>query len=124
HKDQIAALEGLHWHANPTTALFFYQFSDFDNLYGVFTVAPQAAVVEVEAAGGNTGSSKFGQVLLAQALVGRDQKDVIERLLVVMQELIVVKMQNQRLAATRSHPVSQLGQVGFGEGLVLRLAGQ
>ena len=33
-------------------------------------------------------------------------------------------MQNQRLAATCSHPVSQLGQVGFGEGLVLRLAGQ
>jgi len=52
-------------HANPTTALFFNKFSDFDNLHGVFTVAPQAAVVEIEAAGGNTGSGKFGQVLLA-----------------------------------------------------------
>lgn len=124
HKDQITTLEDLHWHANPTTALFFYQFSDFDNLHGVFIVAPQAAVVEVEAAGRNAGSGKFCQVLLAQALVGRDQEDVVERLLVVMQELIVVKVQDQRLAATRSHPVSQLGQVDFSEGLVQRFAGQ
>src|SRR5690606_13149340 len=124
HKDQIATVESLYRHANATPALFFYQVGDFDDLHGVFTAAPQAAVIEVEALGRDARSFHFGQVLLTQALVGRYQQDVIKQLLVVVQELIVVKMQNQRLAATRSHPVSQLGQVGFSEGLVLRLAGQ
>jgi hypothetical protein len=59
-------------------------------------------------------------VLLAQAFVGRDEQDVVYRCAVVVQELVVVQVEDERLAAAGRHPVGQFGQVVFGEGFVLR----
>ncbi len=124
HEDQVAALEGLHRHADPAAALLLYQFSDLNDLHGVGCAPPQAAVVQVESPRRDAGGGKFGQVLFAQALVGRDEQDVIQRLRVVAQKLMVVQMQNQRLAAAGGHPVGQFAQIGFGEGVIGRLGWQ
>ena len=65
HKDQIAALEGLHRHAHPAAALFLNQFGDFDDLHGISAAREQAAVIQVKAPGWYAGRGQFGEVLFA-----------------------------------------------------------
>jgi len=81
-------------------------------------------LVEVEAPGRNAGGLQFSQVLFAQTLIGCDQQDVVQRFPVVVQKLMVIQVQNQGLATAGGHPVSQFGQVGFGEFTVRRLCWQ
>jgi hypothetical protein len=111
HEDEIAPLEGFYRHAYAAAALFFHQFGDFDDLDHVPAAAPQVAGVQVEAPRRDAGSGQFGQMLLAQALVGGDEQDVVQRFGVVVQELVIVEVEKQRFAAAGGHPVGQFGQV-------------
>ena len=83
----------------------------------------QTALVQVEPPGRNARGRHLRHVLIAQALVGRDQQDVVQGPVVVVQELPVVDMHDERLAAAGRHPEGQLLQVRLGELRVLRLTG-
>ena len=73
----------------------------------------------MEALGGNVGDGQLLEMLFAQTFVGRDEQDVVQRrfavALVVVQELPIVEVHEQRLAAAGGHPEGQLAQVVRGE---------
>ena len=115
HEDQIVALERFHRHAQAAALLHFRELGDLDHAHGAFVpLFPHAAFAQVEAAAGNGGIGHVRQMLLAQALVGSDQQDAVQRAAmpgVVVQELVVVEVQQQRLAAAGSDPERQLAQI-------------
>ena len=123
HEDQVVALEGLHGHAHAAAALFLHQFGNLDDPDRVFPIHHQTALVQIEPPGRNIRGGHLHHVLIAQSLVRRDQQDVVQRQVVIVQELAVVDMHDQRLTAAGRHPECQLLQVGFREPGVLRLTG-
>ena len=75
----------------------------------------QASAVQFEPSTRDVGLTQLLDVLVAQSLVWCDQDDIVQGTLVVVQELAVVQVQQQCLAAPRRHPESQLVEVGLGE---------
>ena len=117
HEDQVVALERLHRHGEAAAFLHLRELGDFDDAHRVrLRAGQQVALAQIEAAAGDAGEAHRRQVLFAQALVGRDQQDAVERLavgrvVVVTQKLVVVEVQQQRLAAAGGDPERQLAQV-------------
>lgn len=124
HKDEVAALERFHRDAHAAAALFLNEFGYFDHEYGVWVVAPKITRVNVKMSRRNARSGQFLDVLFAQALVRRDEQNVVQRPAVVVQKLVVVQVQEQGLAAAGRHPIGQFGQIVLGEGFVFWLDGQ
>ena len=115
HENQVVALKGFHRYAVALAPLLHHQLGNLGDFHSPGSVQQTGPLVEVETFGGYVGCPQFLKVLPAQPFVGRDQQDVVQRLAVMVQELPVVQVQQQRLAAARGHPERHLPQVGGGE---------
>src|SRR5215204_2472448 len=98
-EDQIISLEVLDRDADTGTLFLFNQFGDLDDANSVPTNCLQTAILQVEPGARNSDLLHVLYVLLREFFVRSYEKDIVERLLVVVKKLAIIEMHEDGLPA-------------------------
>ena len=112
NEDEVAVAEGVHLNAHTRSlpSALFDQLGDLGHPHRAMIVREQPGFAEARR--WDTGRGHLCHVLGTQSFVGRDEDDVVQMLgTPVVQELQVVEVHDQRLAASGRHPERELVQV-------------
>ena len=110
YKKKIVPFERRNIDADPFAFLFRCELGDLNHSHLVVTGEQRVASIDEEGAR-DAALLHFLNMLGRQALVWREQNDVVETGGIVFQELKVIDVHQERLAAPRCHPESELVQL-------------